>query len=61
MADFVFKTPEHDRNVELAAAFIKLYGGWRPNLSTVFVRIEPALCDEQRLVCLLAAYLLVMF
>lgn len=61
VVDFVFKTPELDRNVELAAAFITLYGGYRPDRPTVFVRLEPALSDEQGLVRLLTAYLAVQF
>lgn len=61
VVDVVFKTPHRDRNLEFAAAFIKLYGGFCPERPTVFVRLEPALSDEPRLVALLAAYLAVVF
>jgi hypothetical protein len=61
VVDFVFKTADRKRNVEFAEAFIKLYGGYCPDRSTVFVRLEPAISDEPTLVGLLSAYLAVVF
>ena len=61
VADFVFKTPDRNRNADLAAAFIKLYGGYCPERPTVFVRLEPLFSDEPRLARLLAAYLAINF
>ena len=56
VADFVFKGKSTESNLSDCEAFIRLFGGTRPNRPTAFARLQPKYTEEAWLVQVIQGY-----